>query len=45
MMEFAVGASVEAVDQLGFWSKAKSFQKLECLRVFLRCLTFADALR
>ena len=23
MMEFAVGASVEAVDQLGIWSKAK----------------------
>jgi len=23
MMEFAVGASVEAVDQLGIWAKAK----------------------
>ena len=27
MMEFAVGASVEAVDQLGIWPKAKVISK------------------
>ena len=27
MMEFVVGASVEAVDQLGIWSKAKVVSK------------------